>query len=174
MVFEESGDADGLVVLAEEATGLIADLVCELDLAPVETVPSEEASSTKACDTPTPRSNAIKKLCILRQTWLTSRAAIPNCARSPVVKDLLAILVTLEPKLEEEMDDERKKWALFCAEVLLGCDRDDIEGFWEHEGVLRMRKENFACLWSSCVTGLRAEGGATWEDSVFLLSIPFT
>ncbi|KAJ6621847.1 hypothetical protein B0H10DRAFT_2214900 [Mycena sp. CBHHK59/15] len=143
---------------------------------------SSKAGEVRFCaDGPEPTcdlSNAALKLKIVRRLWATTRKVIANAQLSQAGEKLIYCLIKEEDEFTDSGDVSRTEWATFCAEVLIVCDPEDLQEFWNYDGARNSRWEWTdairSTVWRCFVEKWKEESECAWESVVILLAAPFT
>jgi hypothetical protein len=187
LIIADANDEAGTAQFAIKAADILIDILqdANLDLTTKSGPPRKVlSSSSPARAPPSSHSNTALKISITRDLWTTTRTTVPLELITAAGEKLLACLVNDEDDWVWELDspdDARKQWAMFCAEVLLVCDLDELRLFWGTSRVARSEKkrgwskkaEVRRLVWDCFVQKWKAEGDWHWEGAVVLLSVPF-
>ncbi|KAF7346564.1 hypothetical protein MSAN_01884500 [Mycena sanguinolenta] len=164
----ENPDAE-TAEFATEATGILIDILLDshIDV-------TLKAGEVHFCtDGQTNLSNAALKLKVVRALWAIMRKAISNAQLTAAGEKLICELVKAEDEFTDSGNVSRTEWAMFCAEVLIVCDPDDLADFWNHDkwdwtDAVR------STVWRCFVEKWRDENEGAWREIVTLLAVPFT
>lgn len=128
------------------------------------------------------RSNAAIKLSVTCDLWGILSKIVPHNLLIRAAERLLIVLVDNEEELVWETDsvtdDARKQWAMFCAQILLVCDTEELVHFWDRRGaddsvpswaqIVEIR----GLVWTCFLQKWMEETHWDWERGVVLLSLP--
>lgn len=186
-IVDSNDNVEGTGVFVVRAAYILIDILedTSLDLTTKSGPPRNAlSSSSPARALPSSHSNTVLKLSIIRDLWATVRTTVPSDLMAVAGEKVLCCLLDKEDKLMWETDspdDARKQWAMFCAEVLLVCDMDEVRSFWDinrHAGSQRKREwsrkpETRSLVWTCFVQKWKEEREWHWEGAVILLGAPF-
>ncbi|KAJ6525284.1 hypothetical protein DFH09DRAFT_1416643 [Mycena vulgaris] len=120
-------------------------------------------------------SNGALKLKLVRALWAITRKVISNAQLICAGERLIYALVKGVDEFTDSGEASRTEWALFCAEVLIVCDADDVQSFWKCVGGSNPECERMKDLiWRTFVEQWKEESKCNWDAALLLLLFPFT
>ncbi|KAJ6508515.1 hypothetical protein C8R45DRAFT_967683 [Mycena sanguinolenta] len=166
--YGENPDAE-TAEFATEVTGILIDILLDSNIDV-----TLKAGEVHFCtDGQTNLSNAALKLKVVRALWGIIRKVISNSQLTSAGEKLICELMKAEDEFTDSGDVSRVEWATFCAEVLIVCDRDDLEDFWNHDK-WDWTDPVRSTVWRCFVENWRDESECAWREIVTLLAVPFT
>ncbi|KAJ7781760.1 hypothetical protein DFH07DRAFT_386505 [Mycena maculata] len=123
-------------------------------------------------------SNAALKVKLVRSLWAVIRKAISNSQLVPAGEKFIYHLIQGEDEYTDSGEISRTEWATLCAEVLVVCDPDNVQEFWNYDGAENSKWEWTtdvrSSVWRSFVEKWNEEKECVWEAVLTLLAVPFT
>ncbi|KAJ7784375.1 hypothetical protein B0H16DRAFT_295876 [Mycena metata] len=163
---EEASDAD----VAEFAI-LTVEIITDILLEPSIDI-TLKAGVSFCTDGQANLSNAVLKLKLVRALWAVIRKVIPGPQLLSAAEKFITVIVTHEDEFTDCGDVSRKEWAMFCAEVLIVCDPDDLKDFWAYGG--KWTNAVRSMVWRCFVERWKEESECAWQGVDALLAVPFT
>ncbi|KAJ7016133.1 hypothetical protein C8F04DRAFT_1056651, partial [Mycena alexandri] len=163
---EEASDAD-IADFAILAVEIITDILLEpsIDI-------TLKAGVSFCTDGQANLSNAVLKLKLVRGLWAVIRKVIPSPQLVSAAEKFITVLVAHEDEFTDCGDVSRTKWAMFCAEVLIICDFDDLKDFWTYGE--KWTDAVRSTVWRCFMERWKEESECAWQGVDILLAIPFT
>ncbi|KAJ7133006.1 hypothetical protein C8R46DRAFT_1140336 [Mycena filopes] len=163
---DEAPDAD-----TTEFAVLAVQIITEILLEPGIDI-TLKAGVSFCTDGQTTLSNAALKLKLVRALWAIMRKVIPSPQLISAGEKLITALVEHDDEFTDCGEVSRAEWAMFCAEVLIVCDLEDLQDFWSYGE--KWTDETRSTVWRCFVEKWKEESECAWQGVDVLLAVPFT
>ncbi|KAK7048531.1 hypothetical protein R3P38DRAFT_2869948 [Favolaschia claudopus] len=169
-VLQDGDEADSDIAdLAVEATGILIDVLTDSNI----DVTLKAGHVPFCTDGQAILSNGTLKLKVVRALWAGLRKIVPHAQLGSAGEKMICELIKLEDEVTDSADVSRTEWAMFCAEVLVVCDPDDLKDFWNYSK-WDWTNDIRGAVWRCFVEGWKEEKNCVWEAIVNMLVMPFT
>lgn len=162
---------------AIHAVDILVDILLDTNI-DVALKASEVRFCTDGLEPKNELSNAALKLKIVRELWAVIRKVISNAQLAIAAEKLIVCLMKDEDEFTDSGEISRTEWAAFCAEVLIVCDPDFLQEFWDYDGASGSKWEWTDAIrgtvWRTFVEKWKEESECAWQAVLILLAVPFT
>lgn len=180
----ESRDESGMATMVQRTATILTEILGDQTIQLSAAAETADDFILEAPEDAPPlhnRSNAAMKLCVVRDLWGIVSKALPDDYRGVAGETLASYLVEKEADLTWETDspdDARSEWTWLCSEVLVHCPVGLLKTFWGVDGTTRQwdwqwTVEVRSLVWRTFIERWHEIAPSKWENTLFLLAVPF-